>query len=318
MAHGGGVEAVVEVATRDGGFEYGLAFAWSDGDPVTGAHIVMRATQGDLVEVAEPVEVSPGVYVGTMPLVSGGEWQVAIAIHHPESNGNINFVQLVVPDGGAVWSVLVDTANEERVGLVPDPLASVLDPPTPVTSTTIPVSESEDPPAESTEATPTTEPPIVDAEPAPVGTGEVVVDIATAAQGPEVDIGMRIVHLIAIGLWIVPVVAWQFGKKNPLSAIVAVTGVSLTLVSGAVLMHWGAPISYPGLFNWGEVADLSYGSQYLSAFSAKLASVLIAALATVWWAVAADRRAAWVALGFVTVAVVAVTAMSQFHILSHV
>jgi hypothetical protein len=66
------------------------------------------------------------------------------------------------------------------------------------------------------------------------------------------------------------------------------------------------------------VADLSYGSQYLWAFGAKLVAVLIAAIATVTWAIAADRKAAWVTLGFVTAAAVAVTAMSQFHLLSHV
>jgi hypothetical protein len=320
LGHGGGIDAVVEVASIDGGFEYGLRLEWSDGDPISGAHVVMSAVQGDLVEVTEPAEVVPGEYVGTLLLGSNGEWQVSVEIHRPDSNGRIDFVQTVSANDLGSWVVLVDTSDGDRVGATPDAATSILDPPpqpssTSTAPTTVAPSSGSD---SSSVTTPTTTTPTVPAEPTPVEARDVVVDIAAGGQGPEVDIGMRIVHLVAIALWIVPVVASLVGKQSTTSVVLAVAGVNLTLVSGVVLMHWGTPISYPGLFNWSEIADLSYGSQYLTAFAAKLIAVLIAAFATVRWAIAADRKAAWATLGLVTVAVLAVTAMSQFHLLSHV
>jgi hypothetical protein len=314
----GGVEAVVEVASADGGFQYGLAFTWSDGDPITGAHIVMRASQGDLVEIAEPVEVSPGVYVGNLPLASGGEWQVAIAIHHPDSNGNISFVQNVAPDDADVWVVLVDTGNEERVGSAPDLLTSILEPPTTPTSTTVPVSETAEGAAEpsATTATITATQPVAVEQPS-AQASEVVVDIETDEKGPSFDIGIRLIHLMAIGLWLVPVFVSLFGRQNRTLVVVGITGVVLTLATGTVLMLWGTPISFPGLFNPRAVADLAYGSPYVVAFAVKMGAVLVAAVATFRWAVKADRGAAWVTLAGATLAVVAVTAMSQYHLLSH-
>jgi hypothetical protein len=315
LAHGGGVEAVVEVASTEGGFEYGLAFAWSDGDPITGAHVVMRANQGDLVEVSEPVELSPGVYVGSLPLASNGEWQVAIAIHHPDSNGSISFVQNVGSNDADAWVVLVDTGNEERVGSVPDPVASILEPPTVPTTTTLSVSEAVDPAAETPDTTTSTQ--IVTPEPISAQASEVVVDIESDEKGPAIDIGLRLVHLVAIGLWLVPVSVSLFGKRNRASVVIGITGVVLTLATGSVLMLWGTPISFPGLFNPSAIADLSYGSPYVVAFAVKMAGVLLAAVATFRWAVKVDRNSAWVTLAGATLAVVAVTAMSQYHLLSH-
>jgi len=313
-AHGGGIDAVVEVASTQGGFEYGLAFAWSDGDPITGAHIVMRASQDDLVKVAEPVEVSPGVYVGSLPLASDGEWQVAVAIHHSDSNGTITFVQNVSPDETRSWVVLVDTDNEERVGSVPDPATSILEPPPVPTTTTLPVSDTADA-AAKTPATTTTQP--AAPEGASAQSSDVVVDIEADENGPAFDIGVRVIHLVAIGLWVVPVFASLFGKQNRTSVVFGVTGVVLTIATGTVLMLWATPVSFPGLFNPSVIADLSYGSSYLVAFAVKMAGVLLAAVATLRWAVKVDRKSAWTTLGGATLAVVAVTAMNQYHLLSH-
>jgi hypothetical protein len=275
----------------------------------------MGASQGDLVEIAEPVEVSPGVYVGNLPLASAGEWQVAIAIHHPDSNGNISFVQNVAPDDADVWVVLVDTGNEERVGSVPDPLTSILEPPNAPTSTTVPVSEIADPAAEPSTTTTATQPVAVEQPSAQAS--EVVVDIETDEKGPAFDIGIRLIHLMAIGLWLVPVFVSLFGRQNRTLVAVGIAGVVLTLATGTVLMLWGTPISFPGLFNPSAVADLSYGSPYVVAFAVKMVAVLVAAVATFRWAVNVDRGAAWVTLAGATLAVVAVTAMSQYHLLSH-
>jgi hypothetical protein len=313
FAHGGEIDAVVEVMSIDGGFEYGIGIHWSDGDPVTGAHIVMRADQEDLEEVTEPVEVSPGVYVEKLPLTSAGEWRVFVAIHHPDSNGNIEFVQTVTGSGDGSSVVLVDTADEERVGSTPDPATALLDPHPPPSTTTTTAEAADTSAAEDTAAEPTT----TTAAPNQIEATDVVVDIAADEQGPAFDVGLRVVHLVAIGMWIVPVFASVFGRKNRRLVVVTVAGVVLTLATGALLMLWGAPVGSPGLFSWSEIFDLSYGSSYLIAFVVKLVGVLLAAVATVRWAAASDRKAAWVTLGGATVAVAAVTAMSQFHLLSH-
>jgi hypothetical protein len=247
-------------------------------------------------------------------LASDGEWQVAIAIHHPDSNGSISFVQNVASNDADAWVVLVDTGNEERVGSVPDPVAGILEPPTVPTTTTLPVSEAVDPAAETPNTTTTQS---VTPEPISTQASDVIVDIESDEKGPAFDIGLRLVHLVAISLWLVPISVSLFGKRNRTSVVIGITGVVLTLATGTVLMLWGTPISFPGLFNPSAIADLSYGSPYVVAFAVKMAGVLLAAVATFRWAVNVDRNSAWITLAGATLAVVAVTAMSQYHLLSH-
>jgi hypothetical protein len=302
------------------GFQYGLAVHWSDGDAVSGAHVVMTAERGDLVEVTEPVEVSPGTYGGQLPLSEQGEWTVTVAIHHPESSGQIEFVQNVAASNESQWSVLVDTADPGRVGATPDPATSILSPPAPATTTSSlrvhPTSPDSEPDSDDS-APPATTPTVSDPEPAPIAS-DVVVDIeATNPPNPTRDIGLRVGHLAAIGLWIIPVGAALFGRKNRTSVVLALVGVALTLTTGTILMIWGAPINSPGIFNWSALSDIPYGVSYLTSFAIKISAVLLAAAATLRWAMKTDRNAAWATLVATAVAVVSVTAMSQYHVLSH-
>ncbi len=320
MGHGGEIDVIVEVASGGEGFEYGLAVQWTDGDPVSGAHVVLTATLDDLIEVTEPVEVSPGEYVGQLLLSEPGGWDVDVTIHHPDSNGEIRFLQEVTSTSEAQWVVLADTADPDRVGSTPDPENSILalpaptptTTPTPRNDTTVPESEPGDEnPAGAVTAT-TSAP-----EPVPIAS-DIVIDLtASNAPNPARDISIRVGHIVAIGLWLIPVGAGLLGHTNRKSVIAAVAGVILTLSTGAILMIWGTPIDAPGILNWSELSDIPHGTAYLTAFTVKISAVLLGAVATIRWAMKADSKAAWSTLATAAIAVVAVTAMSQYHVLSH-
>lgn len=298
----------------DGEFHYALSFQWPDGDPVSGAHIVMRATLGDFVSVASPVEITGGVYIASLDLSVSGDWEVAVAIHHPDSNGGLSFVQTVATGDADYWEVLEDTANPARVGERPDPSDSLLAPM--LTTTTTAVGSSTSPPtnADRSDSTTTTTTP---AGVVSNSAGDVVLALESDSQGPAVDITLRVVHLIAIGTWMIPIFGSLFGVTGRGWVVAAVSGMVLTIATGITLMLWGAPVGFPGLFDWDAIADVSYGASYLVAFVVKLVGVALASVATIRWSRRVDRAATWATLVSAAVAVVAVTAMSQFHLLSH-
>jgi hypothetical protein len=93
--------------------------------------------------------------------------------------------------------------------------------------------------------------------------------------------------------------------------------MGLTIVSGLLLVLWGAPVNYPGILRWDELGRRLYGPSYQIAFIAKMGAVFIAAVATLVWARRRHRDAVVITVGATVAAVAVVTAMSQFHLFSH-
>ena len=313
-AHGGELEAVVEAAAVDGGFEYGLSLHSHDGHPVTGALVVIRAEKNGLVEVADPNEIAAGLYVGRLALSSPGDWEVVIAIDHPESSGSISFTHSITAADHGYWEVLADTANPERVGSVPDPATSILDPPVLPTTTSLGTTSSTSSEGSTAEVSSTTSLPAEQGTSTATG---VVVDISGQGPNPGLHISLRIIHVVAIGMWLIPVFASLFGATSRARVVTAISGVVLTAVTGTTLMLLGTPVPFPGLFRWSGFASIPYGPSYLGAFTLKLVGVIVAVVATVRWAAKSDLAAARVTLAAGGLAVIAVIALSQFHILSH-
>jgi hypothetical protein len=315
-AHGGEPEVVVEVASLEGRAEYGVGVHSADDHPVTEARVEIHVEQGDRAERVEAEEDTPGVYLAQILFPTSGVWRVGIVIHHPESEGSIQFDQTVELDGDLEWLVLVDTTNPDRVGSTPEPSMAVLEPHLSVSSSTTTVTGV----TEANSGTPATTTASTDPESreteVPAGS-EVSVDLEASDPNPLGAVSLRVVHLGSIGLWLIPVLASVFGWKTRSSAMFALVGVILTAVTGVSLMLWGAPVAFPGIFDWGRLSEVPYGSSYLLSFLVKITAVLIAVTATLRWAWRENRRATWVALGGGVIAAVAVTAMSQYHLLSH-
>lgn len=316
-AHGGDIEVVLEAATQDGSVDYGLAIRFADGDPVAGAHVVLHAEQGDQSELAEASEDSAGVYFAEIQFPAPGEWRVDVTIDHSESEGSIQFHQTVADGASRQWLVVVDTKNPDQEGTTPDPERAILDPSqasASTTTTTTAVTSTGANSASSATTTTTTSAPLEATERTRT---DVVVELSAEETDPLGAIGMRVVHLGSIGLWLIPVFAGVFGRTTRPSIVLALVGIVLTAATGVLLMLWGAPVAFPGIFDGSGLGDVSQGSSYQTAFLVKMGAVLTAALATLGWAWKQDRKAVWVALGGGVVAAVAVTAMSQYHLLSH-
>ena len=85
---------------------------------------------------------------------------------------------------------------------------------------------------------------------------------------------------------------------------------------GLVLGLWGTPVGYPGVFRWSDLGSLEYGAAWQASFLVKMAGVAAGVLGTA----AALRQRHWGArLGTagLGLALIAVTALSQFHVLTH-
>lgn len=146
---------------------------------------------------------------------------------------------------------------------------------------------------------------------------EVVVEVTTPREELTVDIALRLSHLVAIGLWLVPIGVSLFVTVETRWVIVSLVGAGLALATGLALALWGAPVTFPGIFRWQEMLIRLYGTPYLISFGIKMVAVLIGLIGTAAWARRRTARPTILILGSFTVALVAVTAMSQFHTFSH-
>jgi len=121
-AHGSEFHVVVEVVGLDadnpGKLALGIVLTFVDGDPVTGATVVVTAESatGRIVATASPTV--EGVYIADFDLTEPGTWEITVDVDGDDSTGSVTFIEEV----GAVWIdtpfVRVDTARPERQGLL--------------------------------------------------------------------------------------------------------------------------------------------------------------------------------------------------------
>lgn len=294
-------EAFVAQATDPLSIEYAVAATGPDGSPIPGAAVEFEA-ESDTGSTVPPITLvdHDGIHRGTIRYPDGGSWTVTATIRTPEGSETFTFAELLpwphYTTEAGIPKVKYDSANPGRIGT----LLGVAD--------SIYLAQG---------FGPTTEP--ADGEPPapPIEDPEVVLSLPSPASTLTQDILLRVMHLVALGAWVVPIGAAALGRHHPAAVPVALVGVVGTVFTGMMLALWGSPVAFPGLLRWSELAERLYGPSYQAAFVAKMAFVLAAAAATVWWATRRDRRATWLTLGAVAGAAVAVTAMAQFHLFSH-
>ncbi len=271
-------------------------------NPDTVVDVAAVAKDGTAFGPVSLPAVAAGVLQGTVRYPTASRWVVTLTA------GGIATVEFVenLPwphfstDAGR-HKVKLDSAHPEREGTFVEDSIFVSE------------GESAAPPTTVTGA-----PAPGDVAPAPLTAAEdVVVDLPDPRSELTQDIVLRILHLLAIATWVLPLAASAWGRSPRHLTAWAASGFALTLVTGGLLALFGAPTSFPGLVAWNELGDRLYGSAYQTAFVVKMGFVLVAAALT---AVAVRRRSirgAVLTLGSIGGAAVAVTAMSQFHLFSH-
>jgi YtkA-like len=297
------VEAFIADATAPLRIEYAVAVT-AGRDPVDGVALAIsgRSAAGGTIEAMPLAEVE-GVHRATVTYPNGGLWTLTIELSLPSGEERIEFGENLpwphyTTEAGTP-KVKYDNVNPERIGTLATAAESVYlsgtQEPTPTPSTTV------------AESPPTTAPPVDD----------VVVDLPSSGDALRQDIGLRLLHLAAIALWSIPLFAAALGRGGRFIVPAALVGMSLTVATGVALSLYGAPLSFPGLFRWGELQERLYGPSYGAAFIVKMVTVGLAAGGTVVWALRRSKKTAWVTLGSMAGALVGVTLMSQFHLFSH-
>lgn len=297
------VEAYIADATAPLHIEY-AATVTAEGEPVEEATLTIsgRSASGDAIEPT-PLEEDNGVHRAALDYPGGGLWTVTVelslssGLELVEFGENLPWPHYTTEAGTP--KVKYDSARPSRIGMLATADESVYlsagQEPAPVSSTTVP------------ESPPTTTP-LVD---------DVILDLPSSGDALRQDIGIRLLHIVAIALWAVPLFAAGLGKYGRLTVPVALVGMGLTVATGLALSLYGAPLTFPGLFRWSELQERLYGPSYGAVFIVKMVAVGLAAAGTVVWAFRRGMRTAWVTLGLMAGALVAVTAMSQFHLFSH-
>jgi hypothetical protein len=305
------VEAFIETAANPLVLEYAATV-----DGVEDSSILMTAESddGDVIEAVEMTS-GDGLHRSTIAYPSAALWTVTMTIEHGSGEESLRFQENLpwphyTTEAGRP-KVKYDSERPDRIGTIVDPGSSIYlqgtsgDGSPPSTQATV------DSPATTTPADPhhgTDESTAIE---------EVVVNISDPADELSVDIGLRVLHVAALGLWAIPLIASSLGRQHRLSVSSALSGMVLTVIAGLALALWGAPVTFPGLLRWEVLADRLYGDAYLVSFLVKMAMVTVAVVATIVWASRRNKLAVLIAFGGLGAALVAVIAMSQFHVFSH-
>jgi hypothetical protein len=306
--------------------DYAITLTFADGDAIEGA--VVSASASDGTGTVLPLEVASegSMYLMHFVYPRPGQWTLALAVDHPDVQVELSLLEEIPVGDPGSHLVRLDTADESRVGsggllvIADHPLAEP--PPSTATTTTAasPGTTLAAAPSSSTSAAPTT-------------TSAAVATSTTAVQGAESHGGMvqvtttgvlslpmelllRWAHLGMITLWGLAILALLIRLPHRLIPVAGLAGLAGTLVTGMLLGLWGTPVGYPGIFRWSDLGALDYGTAWQTSFLLKMGGVAIAVVGTV----AAIRRRGWGAfLGAagMGVALIVVTALSQFHLLTH-
>ena len=319
-AHGEAVDVRVESVVYEGSdglmVRYAVSLAFADGDPYDSAAVT--TDRGDTF-----TQVEDGLYMGDVT----GEEPHAVAITFQGDLGS-GAIEITDDDLGGDMDlgpvVRVDTADPSQEGSPAgsDTLFSRAPMPTSVTtvasSTTVTTVTA--PTATSTASpltTSHTDHGSHQVEPTSAGVETVRLDVPSTGGELGRQLALRLSHVGALAVWLGALVAVLAGKTTWPVSLAAWAGLTATLATGVLLARSGTPIPEPGLFDWAGLEAQPYGRAYRSVFVVKMALAVLAGGGT-WWAVRRrSRRGGWVALTAAGGAVVAVTILTQLHVLVH-
>ena len=303
------VEAFIADQVAPLHIEYAVAIDRVD---ISSSASIVLSAESDEGDGVEPVALvlDGDVFRTVVDYPSGGKWTVKLVIGHDAETETVEFGENLpwphfTTEAGTP-KVKVDSRDPSREGRLVTGNESVY----------LRASGSEDnedvtdtaPSATTTTSTVST---------THAHTDDVVVDVTTPRTEVTLDIALRLTHLVAIGLWLAPIGASLFVTVGPRWVTVSLAGAGLVLGTGLSLVLWGAPVTFPGILRWQEISTRFFGTPYLISFVIKMAAVAIGMLGTLAWARRRTRRPGILILGSSAVALVAVTAMSQFHTFTH-
>jgi hypothetical protein len=323
-AHGEAVDVRVEslVFEESDGLmvRYAVSLSFADGDPYDSAAVTTDT--GDTF-----TQVEDGLYVGD---VTGEEpHAVTISFQGDLASGTVEITDDDLRgDMGLGPVVRVDTSDPGVEGSPAgsETLFSAATRPTPattVTTTTVPAPTAT---TATSATTATTASPVTtthtdhgshEVEPATAGVETARVDVPTAGGELGRQLALRLAHVAAVATWVGALVASLAGKGSRPVSVAAWVGMTATVATGVLLARSGTPIPEPGLFDWSGWAAHPYGTAYRTVFAVKMSLVVLAGGGT-WWAVRRrSRGGGWLALMAAGGAVVAVTVLTQLHLLVH-
>ncbi len=302
------VEAFIETAEAPLIIDYAATAEGAD-EP-----LIVLSAQSDKGDRVEPVELTgtDGVHRTTIVYPSAALWTVTLTVDFGSGEETLTFKE------NLPWPHYTTEAGQPKVKYDserPDRMGTIA-----AEGSSIYLHEAAGEQSTSTSQLPE-EPSTTNSvsSPSPEATDrdDVVIDVTEPADELRLDIALRVLHVAALGLWAIPLLISILGREHRLLVTLALTGMVLAAITGLSLALWGAPVTFPGLLRWEELASRFFGDAYLVAFMAKMAMVGVAVVATIVWASRRSRLAVFITLGGLAAALVAVTAMSQFHLFSH-
>lgn len=327
LAHGDDIDVIVEARASDPldvlHTDYAITLTFADGDEVENAVISAEASDGTRTVLPIQVVSEGSVYLVHFVYPEPGAWTLDLAVDHPDVQVELSLVDVIPIGDPGTHLVRLNTLDESAVGsagrlIIPDhPLAeppvsttTTLDGPQPTTTVGEEAPTAADPTTTVSPARP------VDPPQAEPSHGAMVQVTTSGVVSLPLELTMRWAHLGMITLWGLAVLAVIARLDHPLLPAALLAGLAGTLVTGMLLGLWGTPVGYPGIFRWSDLGSLEYGSAWQSSFLLKMAGVLIAVAGTA----GAVKRRGWgglLAVAGMGLALIAVTALSQFHLLTH-
>lgn len=332
LGHGGEVDVVVEAKASDP-FEvlhtdYAVMLTFADGDRVEDAAVSAKATDGTDTVLPIDVGAEGNVYILHFLYAQPGQWTLDLTVEHPDVQVELTLVEAIPVGNPGSHVVRLDTADQTRAGTVgslaiPEhPLAA---PPAPTTTTTdsppLTSNAAANPPATSTSTLPTTTTVGGSASSSAASAGtshRAAVQVTTRGTvSLPVELVARWAHLGMITVWGLAVLAIAVRLNHWLLPVASLAGLVGTLVTGSLLGLWGTPVGFPGIFRWSDIGALEYGSAWQYSFLIKMGGVIVAIVGTAMAAKRQRWRGAQLAVAGMGVALIAVTALSQFHLRTH-
>jgi hypothetical protein len=119
LGHGPAFDVVVEAVNRSGDpseLAYGIVLTFADGHEITGAMVTVTALAEDGSEAEITATMTtPDVYIADLSLAEGS-WRVTVDVVTDDSEGSVEFTEVVGETPLAQPVVRVDTAEPDRQG----------------------------------------------------------------------------------------------------------------------------------------------------------------------------------------------------------
>lgn len=306
-------EALVPNAEEPLRVQYSVAVFGQDRQPLDGISVVMSAISqaGDLIGPFMFTSEA-GVHTATITFPSAAVWDVTAVIGLDGPTEAVRFTETMplpyYSDIAGEVIVKYDSERPERIGTSIKPEDSLLATATSGTFADAAIdSGSNEAPTEPKDPAPAVE----------VQNDQVTMFLRDTRAIITRNVVLRLLHITAIGLWAVPLVAYVFRRRLRAEQALIILGMLATVATGAALSLWGSPLTFPGLLRWSELASRTYGQAYQTSFLAKMGFVALAIIGSAVWTRRKSTSSVAMALTGMALAFVTLTLLAQIHLFAH-